>query len=162
MVVLASVKVDLRRICEDDAREILKRHKLKNRDKYYEDNIVYFPQIDLKSLEKDGYVFDGDCKLCDNIWLRMFKNDDRSNEISKKSILEMYRNGSVGSSKDKKSLTSPKKSLSSPKKTSSSSLSSPKSNLKKKVAKKASKSSVVKFKKESDYYSSDSEDDLKR
>lgn len=114
MVVLASVKVDLRKICEDDARDILKDFKLKFRDKYYEEHVVYFIQADRKALEKEGYLFDSDSKLTDNIWLRLYKNDDRPNEISKKSFLEMFKQPTSRKSSPRKPQSSGERKVRSP------------------------------------------------
>ena len=94
MVVLASVKVDLRNLTLNEAKRILTDKGFKTKEKMYDEHIVYFCQMNVDDLTNDGYVLDSDNKLMDHVHLRLYKNEDRAGtEVSKKDLINMYRDG---------------------------------------------------------------------
>lgn len=107
MVVLESVKVDLRKICENEAKKVIKEYGLKHTVKQYSDNLVYFIQ---KAVGED-YEHLSDSKLQDGVWLVLYSGPDSEKEPTKKQIVDQikYKTKQLTSPKKTRRLTSPKK-----------------------------------------------------
>lgn len=96
MVLLTSVRVDLRDICEKDAKMVLKDIRIKTNTKNYNQHNVFFEQKDVEKLMENGYSPDGEIKLMDYMWLVFYTNPEvNDNEMSKKEIVSMYKDNKI-------------------------------------------------------------------
>ena len=134
MVVIGSIKVDLKNLSINGSKEVLRTYKLSIKNPRHDGPLVYYDQKDINKLELAGYAHDSDVKLEDCVWVSLYINtDNEENEPSKRDIMANLKSPQCNTNKSPRRATATARnpaSLKSPRKKASKAASkaSPKAN----------------------------------